>query len=144
MEPHPHTTQAFCSALNIPLSTFSLSSERRPSPLTAIIIIVTAKVFTGVFRCIPDGQQQLLRGPRRVVRLCVFALLLPAALITVPLYVRLVLYPPAHYPMMPTDQRLLAHHASSFWCQVSDPSTPTHTHTEGSDTLLAGRSEDGV
>lgn len=66
----------------------------------------------------PNGQQQLLRGPRRVVRLCVFALLLPATLITIPLYVRLMLYPPAHYPMMPTDQRLLAHHASSFWCQA--------------------------
>ncbi|KAG0716943.1 hypothetical protein GWK47_008455 [Chionoecetes opilio] len=65
-----------------------------------------------------NGQQQLLRGPRRVVRLCVFALLLPAMLITVPLYVRLVLYPPAHYPMMPTDQRLLGRHASSFWCQA--------------------------
>lgn len=58
-----------------------------------------------------------------MARLCVFSLLLPAALITVPLYVRLVLYPPAHYPMMPTDQRLLARHASSFWCQVS--ATPT-------------------
>lgn len=74
----------------------------------------------------PNGQQQLLRGPRRVARLCVFSLLLPAALITVPLYVRLVLYPPAHYPMMPTDQRLLARHASSFWCQAQ------WTHMNGS------------
>ncbi|KAK8383343.1 hypothetical protein O3P69_011665 [Scylla paramamosain] len=74
----------------------------------------------------PNGQQQLLRGPRRVVRLCVFALLLPAGLITVPLYVRLVLFPPAHYPMMPTDQRLLARHASSFWCQAQ------WTHMNGS------------
>lgn len=63
----------------------------------------------------PSG---LLRGPRRVLRLCVFVLVLPAALITIPLYVRLVLYPPAHYPMMPTDQRLLSGHVSSFWCQV--------------------------
>ncbi|KAK3858949.1 hypothetical protein Pcinc_034892, partial [Petrolisthes cinctipes] len=61
---------------------------------------------------------QLLRGPRRVVRLCVFALLVPAALITIPLYVRLVLYPPASYPMMPTDQRLLSRHVSSLWCQA--------------------------
>ncbi|KAG7158864.1 hypothetical protein Hamer_G006233 [Homarus americanus] len=38
-------------------------------------------------------------------------------LITIPLYVRLVLYPPGHYPMMPTDQRLLSRHVSSFWCQ---------------------------
>lgn len=61
-----------------------------------------------------------------MARLCVFSLLLPAALITVPLYVRLVLYPPAHYPMMPTDQRLLARHASSFWCQAQ------WTHMNGS------------
>ncbi|MPC26396.1 hypothetical protein E2C01_019532 [Portunus trituberculatus] len=80
---------------------------------------------------------QLLRGPRRVVRLCVFALLLPAVLITVPLYVRLVLYPPAHYPMMPTDQRLLSRHASSFWCQAQS------THMNGSFTsyLTSGRPE---
>ncbi|KAG0716941.1 hypothetical protein GWK47_008452 [Chionoecetes opilio] len=74
----------------------------------------------------PGKPGQLLRGPRRVVRLCVFALLLPAVFITVPLYVRLVLYPPAHYPMMPTDQRLLGRHASSFWCQAQS------THMNGS------------
>ncbi|XP_050705118.1 uncharacterized protein LOC126990431 isoform X3 [Eriocheir sinensis] len=84
-------------------------------------------------------QGQLLRGPRRVVRLCVFALLLPATLITIPLYVRLVLYPPAHYPMMPTDQRLLARHASSFWCQAQS------THMNGSFTsyLTKGKPEVG-
>ncbi|KAK8383056.1 hypothetical protein O3P69_011520 [Scylla paramamosain] len=85
----------------------------------------------------PNKPGQLLRGPRRVVRLCVFALLLPAVLITVPLYVRLVLYPPAHYPMMPTDQRLLSRHASSFWCQAQS------THMNGSFTsyLTRGRPE---
>ncbi|KAK4304518.1 hypothetical protein Pmani_023534 [Petrolisthes manimaculis] len=67
----------------------------------------------------PGGKAgPLLRGPRRVVRLCVFALLVPAILITIPLYVRLVLYPPASYPMMPTDQRLLSRHVSSLWCQA--------------------------
>lgn len=85
----------------------------------------------------PGKPGQLLRGPRRVVRLCVFALLLPAVLITIPLYVRLVLYPPAHYPMMPTDQRLLARHASSFWCQAQT------THMNGSFTsyLTKGKPE---
>ncbi|XP_047480885.1 uncharacterized protein LOC125033435 isoform X2 [Penaeus chinensis] len=59
-----------------------------------------------------------MRGPRRVLRLCMFALLLPALLITIPLYMRMVLYPPSQYPMMPTDQRLLSRHVSSVWCQA--------------------------
>ncbi|KAG7158859.1 hypothetical protein Hamer_G006226 [Homarus americanus] len=67
----------------------------------------------------------LLRGPRRVVRLCLCSLVLPAVLITIPLYVRLVLYPPGHYPMMPTDQRLLSRHVSSLWCQAQT------THMDG-------------
>lgn len=59
-----------------------------------------------------------MRGPRRVLRLCMFSLLLPALLITIPLYMRMVLYPPSQYPMMPTDQRLLSRHVSSVWCQA--------------------------
>lgn len=78
------------------------------------------------FSLLRPNKTGLLRGPRRVLRLCVFVLVLPAALITIPLYVRLVLYPPAHYPMMPTDQRLLSGHVSSFWCQAQ------YTHMNGS------------
>ncbi|ROT80628.1 hypothetical protein C7M84_000643 [Penaeus vannamei] len=59
-----------------------------------------------------------MRGPKRVLRLCMFSLLLPALLITIPLYMRMVLYPPSQYPMMPTDQRLLSRHVSSVWCQA--------------------------
>lgn len=120
-----HTTQAFTSPLNFLPTEVRPPSPPYPTPPQQSSLL-SPPAFTGVFWCIPDGQQQLLRGPRRVVRLCVFALLLPATLITIPLYARLVLYPPAHYPMMPTDQRLLAQHASSFWCQVSAPSIP-HT-----------------
>ncbi|XP_064108790.1 uncharacterized protein LOC135217062 isoform X2 [Macrobrachium nipponense] len=68
----------------------------------------------------------LLQGPRRVLRLCLFALVIPAVLITIPLYVRLVLYPPGHYPMMPTDQRLIGRHVSGVWCQAQT------THMNGS------------
>nr|XP_045613114.1 uncharacterized protein LOC123767468 isoform X1 [Procambarus clarkii] len=81
----------------------------------------------------PDNAE-LLRGPRRVVRLCVFALVLPALLITIPLYVRLVLYPPGHYPMVPTDQRLLSRHVSSVWCQ----SQTTHMNGSHSTFLSSG------
>nr|XP_053632833.1 uncharacterized protein LOC128688856 isoform X2 [Cherax quadricarinatus]XP_053632834.1 uncharacterized protein LOC128688856 isoform X2 [Cherax quadricarinatus] len=73
------------------------------------------------YQSLPALQEPgLLRGPRRVARLCVFALVLPTLLITIPLYVRLVLYPPGHYPMMPTDQRLLSRHVSGIWCQAQN------------------------
>ncbi|XP_071548609.1 uncharacterized protein [Panulirus ornatus] len=78
------------------------------------------------FTLLKPERPELLRGPRRVIRLCMFAVLLPAVLITIPLYVRLVIYPPAHYTMMPTDQRLLARHVSTFWCQSQ------RTHMNGS------------
>ncbi|XP_068214817.1 uncharacterized protein [Palaemon carinicauda] len=65
-----------------------------------------------------DSGGALLRGPRRVIRLCMFGLILPTLLIIIPLYVRLVLYPPGHYPMMPTDQRVLSRHASNVWCKA--------------------------
>ncbi|XP_063604213.1 uncharacterized protein LOC134779835 isoform X1 [Penaeus indicus] len=78
------------------------------------------------FSLLKPNKTGLLQGPRRVLRLCVFVLVLPTVLITIPLYVRLVLYPPAHYPMMPTDQRLLSGHVSSFWCQAQS------THMNGS------------
>ncbi|XP_069173167.1 uncharacterized protein [Procambarus clarkii] len=83
-------------------------------------------------------QPELLRGPRRVVRLCVFALVLPALLITIPLYVRLVLYPPGHYPMVPTDQRLLSRHVSSVWCQAQK------AHMNGTFNGYLSRSAPGV
>nr|XP_053632840.1 uncharacterized protein LOC128688858 isoform X1 [Cherax quadricarinatus] len=70
------------------------------------------------FTLLRSDNQKLLQGPRRVVRLCMCAVLLPTILITIPLYVRLVLYPPGHYPMMPTDQRLLSRHVSGVWCQA--------------------------
>ncbi|XP_068214819.1 uncharacterized protein [Palaemon carinicauda] len=78
------------------------------------------------FSYLKTTKPGLLQGPRRVLRLCIFALVIPAVLITIPLYVRLVLYPPGHYPMMPTDQRLLNRHVSGVWCQAQT------THMNGS------------
>lgn len=78
------------------------------------------------FTLLKTGKTGLLQGPRRVLRLCVFALVIPAVLITIPLYVRLVLYPPGHLPMMPTDQRLLHGQVSGIWCQAQS------THMNGS------------
>lgn len=66
----------------------------------------------------PKQKEGLLRGPRRVLRLILFGLILPAVLISVPLYVRLILYPPHHYSMNPTDQRLLHRQTSGIWCQA--------------------------
>ncbi|XP_066956529.1 uncharacterized protein [Macrobrachium rosenbergii] len=78
------------------------------------------------FSLLRTTKPGLLQGPRRVLRLCLFALVIPAVLITIPLYVRLVLYPPGHYPMMPTDQRLIGRHVSGVWCQAQS------THMNGS------------
>ncbi|XP_018011753.1 uncharacterized protein LOC108668980 [Hyalella azteca] len=63
------------------------------------------------------GNSSLLRGPRRVIRLCVFALLIPLGLVVVPLYIRVVRYPPQTLAMAPSDQRLLGSRVSSVWCQ---------------------------
>lgn len=106
-------------------TTIYVPENLRPSRTPSFTAFLNDKNFT----LLKPGKQEnpgLLRGPRRVLRLCLFALVLPAVLITIPLYVRLVLYPPGHYPMMPTDQRLLARHVSSIWCQSQS------THMNGS------------
>ncbi|KAF2366999.1 protein of unknown function DUF4793 [Trinorchestia longiramus] len=63
------------------------------------------------------GHSGLLRGPRKVLRLCIFALLIPLGLVVVPLYIRTVRYPPKMIAMAPSDQRLLDSSVSSIWCQ---------------------------
>ncbi|RXG54509.1 hypothetical protein Avbf_12762 [Armadillidium vulgare] len=63
------------------------------------------------------GNGVLLQGPRRLMKLCLFGLILPVMLISIPLYVRLILYPPFQYVMAPTDQRSLEKTSSSVWCQ---------------------------
>ncbi|KAB7493775.1 hypothetical protein Anas_00128, partial [Armadillidium nasatum] len=50
------------------------------------------------------------------MKLCICGLLMPVLLLSIPLYIRLILYPPFHYMMAPTDQRDLDHTSSSFWC----------------------------
>ncbi|KAK7074710.1 hypothetical protein SK128_019416 [Halocaridina rubra] len=97
-------------------ATLYIPENLRPSRTPSYSAFLSENNFT-LLRPSKQEHPHLLRGPRRVFRLCFFALILPTLLITVPLYVRLVLYPPGHYPMMPTDQRLLSGHVSSIWCQ---------------------------
>lgn len=53
----------------------------------------------------------------RVISFFVVVFVLPAVLISLPLYARYHLYPARHFPMTETDTRALNHAVSSFWCQ---------------------------
>ncbi|XP_064108816.1 uncharacterized protein LOC135217064 [Macrobrachium nipponense] len=99
-------------------ATVYIPDNTKPSRTSSYAAFLNENNFTLLRGSKQEGSGGLLRGPRRVIRLCMFGLILPTLLIIIPLYVRLVLYPPGHYPMMPTDQRILSNHVSSVWCKA--------------------------
>ncbi|XP_019866768.2 uncharacterized protein LOC109595790 isoform X2 [Aethina tumida] len=58
-----------------------------------------------------------LRGPLRVVKLCILGIILPAILLGVPLYMRYRVYGHQLYPLAMSDMRLLDNKVSTTWCQ---------------------------
>ncbi|XP_066956758.1 uncharacterized protein [Macrobrachium rosenbergii] len=99
-------------------ATIYIPDNRKPARTSSYAAFLNENNFTLLKGSKQESGGGLLRGPRRVIRLCMFGLILPTLLIIIPLYVRLVLYPPGHYPMMPTDQRILSNHVSSVWCKA--------------------------
>jgi hypothetical protein len=70
------------------------------------------------FRRRQSSGSEGLRGPCRLVRLCVLGILLPAALISIPLYVRYHLLHEQYYPVAFSDVRIIDKSVSTTWCQV--------------------------
>ncbi|XP_037091437.1 uncharacterized protein LOC119111742, partial [Pollicipes pollicipes] len=66
-----------------------------------------------------------LRTPVRCLRLFVFAFLVPAALIAVPLYQRRVTLAPRLFTLTATDMRSVLEGISSVWCEAQELSSDT-------------------
>lgn len=66
-----------------------------------------------------NPRQGTLKGPLRLLRLCILGTFLPAFLITGPLYLRYRVYSEQLYPLAASDQRLIDGKVSTTWCQVS-------------------------
>lgn len=60
-----------------------------------------------------------LKGPIRVVRLCLLSIFLPGILIAGPLYLRYRVFSEQIYPLGMSDMRLVDSKISTTWCQVS-------------------------
>lgn len=58
-----------------------------------------------------------LKGPLRVLRLCILGILLPALLVGIPLYMRYHVYGHQLYPLAMSDMRLIDNKVSTTWCQ---------------------------
>ncbi|GLV40395.1 uncharacterized protein CBL_04195 [Carabus blaptoides fortunei] len=58
-----------------------------------------------------------LKGPLRVLRLCVLSVILPGFLIAGPLYLRYQVYGDQLYPLAMSDMRVLDSRVSTTWCQ---------------------------
>ncbi|XP_044006148.1 uncharacterized protein LOC122851157 [Aphidius gifuensis] len=64
-----------------------------------------------------DPKPVTLKGPLRIARLCIFGMLLPALLVTGPIYLRYRVYAEQLYPLAASDQRLIDGKISTTWCQ---------------------------
>ncbi|XP_046387843.1 uncharacterized protein LOC124157289 isoform X2 [Ischnura elegans] len=63
-------------------------------------------------------KRKRLKGPLRAGRLCLLSILLPALLLTLPLYVRYRVYGRGEaFPLAASDMRLIDSHISTTWCQ---------------------------
>ncbi|XP_045460887.1 uncharacterized protein LOC123671206 [Harmonia axyridis] len=62
-------------------------------------------------------QKKSLKGPSRVVRLCLLGVILPIMLIAIPLYVRHRIYRHQLYPLTISDMRIIDGRISTTWCQ---------------------------
>ncbi|KAG8234861.1 hypothetical protein J437_LFUL013363 [Ladona fulva] len=63
-------------------------------------------------------KRKKLKGPLRAARLCLLSILLPALLLTLPLYVRYRVYGRSEaFPLAASDMRMIDSHVSTTWCQ---------------------------
>ncbi|XP_065168171.1 uncharacterized protein [Atheta coriaria] len=63
------------------------------------------------------AQTKSLKGPLRVVRLCVLGIMLPCLLVSLILYMRYRVYVEQLYPLAVSDMRMLDNRISTTWCQ---------------------------
>lgn len=59
-----------------------------------------------------------LKGPLRVVRLCILGVVVPTLILGVPLYLRYNVYGAQLYPLAMSDMRMIDNRVSTTWCQV--------------------------
>ncbi|KAL3289084.1 hypothetical protein HHI36_003526 [Cryptolaemus montrouzieri] len=62
-------------------------------------------------------RQHSLKGPSRVIRLCLLGVMLPTLLIAIPLYLRYRVYRHQLYPLAMSDMRIIDGRISTIWCQ---------------------------
>lgn len=63
-------------------------------------------------------QKKNLKGPSRVVKLCLLGILLPSLMVAFPLYFRYKVYTHQIYPLTISDMRIIDGKISTTWCQV--------------------------
>ncbi|CAG5100018.1 Similar to CWC27: Spliceosome-associated protein CWC27 homolog (Pongo abelii) [Cotesia congregata] len=64
-----------------------------------------------------DPKKTECRGPLKIARLCILGIILPAALVAGPVYLRYRVYSEQLYPLAASDQRLIDARVSTTWCQ---------------------------
>ncbi|XP_074113625.1 uncharacterized protein LOC141536786 [Cotesia typhae] len=64
-----------------------------------------------------DPKKTECRGPLKLARLCILGIILPAALVAGPVYLRYRVYSEQLYPLAASDQRLIDARVSTTWCQ---------------------------
>lgn len=69
------------------------------------------------YRANNKGTLSSLQGPIRVIRLCILSIIIPGALVGLPLYMRYYVYGEQVYPVGMSDMRLLDNRVSTTWCQ---------------------------
>ncbi|XP_066262139.1 uncharacterized protein [Euwallacea similis] len=66
-----------------------------------------------------------LKGPLRVVRLCLLGVIVPTLVLGVPLYLRYNVYGAQLYPLAMSDMRMIDNRVSTTWCQKQRIKTNT-------------------
>jgi hypothetical protein len=85
--------------------------------------VLQRKIFTVLEECPLKNHNNCkkrpstLKGPLRVIRLCVLGIFLPSLFIAVPLYMRYHVYGHQLYPLAMSDMRLIDNKVSTTWCQ---------------------------
>ncbi|ERL89111.1 hypothetical protein D910_06488, partial [Dendroctonus ponderosae] len=69
-----------------------------------------------------------LKGPLRVVRLCILGVVVPTLILGVPLYLRYNVYGAQLYPLAMSDMRMIDNRVSTTWCQKCFPGFEAVVH----------------
>ncbi|XP_050316122.1 uncharacterized protein LOC126750524 [Anthonomus grandis grandis] len=70
-------------------------------------------------------QSKSLKGPLRVLRLCLLGIVIPTLILGVPLYFRYNVYGAQLYPLAMSDMRMIDNRVSTTWCQKQRIKTNT-------------------